>query len=56
MSQDKWMLLSSLLLLLASLLQFVLHRGPQTDQVKDLEARLAEVEERVAVLLHTLMS
>jgi len=53
MSQDKWMLLSTLLLLLASLLQFLLRRGPQSDQVKDLEARLAQVEARLAALLQT---
>lgn len=42
--------LNTLLILLLALLQFVLHIGPQSTQVKALEERLAEAEARLEAL------
>ena len=47
MDQDTRLTLNTLLILLVALLQFLLHRGPQSSQVEDLEDRLADVEVRL---------
>jgi hypothetical protein len=47
-------LLVTLLVLFVALLQFLLHRGPQSDQVKGLEERLAEAEQRLEEILSRL--
>lgn len=47
-------LLVTLLVLFVALLQFLLRRGPQSDQVKALEERLAEAEQRLEDILQRL--
>jgi hypothetical protein len=47
-------LVNILLLVLVAAFQFLLHLRPQTDALKELEARLAEVEARLAALQATL--
>ena len=42
---------TALLVLLIALVQFLLHRASQSDQVKDLETRLAEAEQRLEDIL-----
>jgi hypothetical protein len=50
LNPDTQALLMTLLILLIALLQFLLHGKPQSAQVKELEDRLAEVEQRLESL------
>ena len=54
MNQQSANLLITLLVLLMALLQFLLRRVSQSDQVKDLEARLTEAEQRLEEILQKL--
>lgn len=51
MDQQTQITLNTLLILLVALVQFLLHRGSQSDAVKTLEERLAEAEQRLEEIL-----
>jgi hypothetical protein len=50
MDAEKWSMVNILLVLLVALFQFLLHLRPQNEAVKELEARLEQVEARLAEL------
>ncbi len=54
MDQKTQITLNTLLILLVALVQFLLHRGNQSEAVKTLEARLADAEQRLEDILKRL--